>query len=55
MSDKPWEAGRFGNTERGRPWTCFSCGKEGHRSFDCPNKKIGNPVVGRMAPVSRVQ
>ena len=27
-----------------RPITCFSCGKSGHRSVECPNKMVGGPV-----------
>jgi len=42
-----------GGGERPQVVTCFTCGKEGHRSPECPSKKVGAPVK-KTAPTSRI-
>jgi hypothetical protein len=40
-------------TARGFTVTCFACGKPGHKSYDCPDKKVAATLARAPAPVGR--
>jgi hypothetical protein len=38
MGNGAFGGGRGGGRVGGAPGACYSCGQEGHRSFECPSK-----------------